>query len=127
MSLREYLNKDGIETHIGSSYSDAAKGEFAWSASSRKLFYYTGSRMVYEYINELGVVTQTQNSDYFYNNAFEGPLVLSNDGLKVLNGSATYYDTTSLDSLGAISRKFDTGVWLDDQLVIAKGRRTVLL
>ncbi len=113
-----FYSHDGTLTHT-ISYSNGVTTS-TWDSTARKLYFYEEGRhqLKYEYLNDNGEVTQSENSNYYYDFEFSGPVLVSPDGLKVLIGSAVYFDSTSLEKLGAVSRAFDVGVWLDDQLVI---------
>ncbi len=102
-----------------SSYSISASKEITWSAANSRIYYVPDSytprqiyaRQIDASTGSLGGYYQTP---YGSSNALHGPVRVSPDGARMVEGSGHVYDAISMQPLQTLPIDFDAAQWLDD-------------
>ena len=98
---------------------------FAWNDTTGRLYFFrdetSPNDIHYEEISADGMILSDGDSPYHGDYSIIGPIIVSPDQTNVLLGAGEYYDATTLERLGSISRSFEHAVYLDD------GRLAVLV
>ncbi len=118
-----YYDIDGVQT--ASEDWNYYSLHFAWNDVLNRLFFFrdtsTPNDLMYEDIDTGGAIVGDGDSPYHGDYTIAGPILVTPDNNYVLLGAGEYYDATSLERVGSISRSFEHGVFLDDgRLAILK-------
>jgi len=92
---------------------------FRWNASNRRLFFVgprriTPGDLYYDQLSASGAVVEKGETPYHGDYSIDSPVLVSPDGTIVLLGSGNYFDSTSLQAGGSITRDFTHGLFLPD-------------
>jgi hypothetical protein len=101
---------DDSDNHYNSSRVNA------WNASMNRLYHFrdglSPNDLYYRTVSNTGEFIDVKESPYHGDYQITGPIVISNDGSKVLLGSGDLYDATTLNWLQSIGEQFNQGFWL---------------
>ncbi len=111
------FNVDGDLIDDSENYYDSSRVN-GWNASLKRLYHFSDgispNDLYYRTVNDAGEFIDVQESPYHGDYQIVGPIMVSNDGSKVLLGSGDIYDANSLTWLKSIGEQFTHAFWLEN-------------
>ncbi|AZQ85697.1 hypothetical protein EKO29_17865 [Colwellia sp. Arc7-635] len=111
------FNVDGDLLAESDNYYDSSRVN-GWNASMNRLYHFrdgiSPNDLFYRTVSNAGEFIDVHESPYHGDYQITGPIIISNDGSKVLLGSGDLYDATTLNWLGSIGEQFTQSFWLDN-------------
>lgn len=110
------FNVDGELLDESDNYYDSSRVN-GWNASMNRLYHFrdgiSPNDLYYRTVSDSGEFIDVQESPYHGDYQITGPIVISNDGSKVLLGSGDLYDAATLNWMQSIGEQFTQSFWLD--------------
>jgi outer membrane protein assembly factor BamB len=120
------FNRDGELLDNSENYYDSSRAN-AWNSTSNRLYHFrdgiSPNDLFYRTINGSGEFIEVKESPYHGDYSIAAPIVISNDGSKVLLGSGDIYDANTLIWLQSTSERFAQGFWLDNGELITLSQK----
>jgi outer membrane protein assembly factor BamB len=111
------FNRSGSLLAETDDYSDSSRDN-AWNSINNRLYHFrdgsSPNDLYYRTISNTGQFIDVQESPYHGDYRIVGPIIVSNDGSKVLLGSGDIYDANSLTWLKSIGEQFTHAFWLEN-------------